>query len=527
MRADTLAALLPYLTPSERAEVEAIQAADTAVWRAQPGPQLQVLSSDADIIGFGGSAGGGKSDLLCGMVLTEHTRSVIFRREKAQTERIAQRLTELLGSTAGYNSQKGIWQLGGGALLELAGLDNPGDERRWQGRDHDLKAYDEVTEMREDQVRFTMGWARTSDRNQRVRVLMTFNPPTTVEGRWVIKFFAPWLDDKHVNRAEPGELRWFTTIGDDKDYEVPDGRPFVLDGAERIYDFDPAAYRGARATRIIKPRSRTFIPSRVTDNPYYMATDYIATLQTMPEPLRSQMLNGDFAAGVEDDPWQLIPTAWVDAAMDRWRPRDQMQRPVGPMDSIGADVAAGGRDKEVLSRRHGHWFDDLIVQNGEAQPDGAMTGSRVIAIRRDQAVVHVDVVGPGGPTHGFLSANNIQSVGVNGADRSLRRSIDGALPFFNLRSDIWWGMREALDPARSEPCYLPDDTALRADLTAPKWSYQAGGIRVESKIETKKRLGRSPDRGDAVVYANITTMKLALHRKLVAAVTEYDRYKDL
>jgi hypothetical protein len=68
--------------------------------------------------------------------------------------------------------------------------------------------------------------------------------------------------------------------------------------------------------------SRTFIPSRVSDNPYLMGTGYMTQLQSLPEPLRSQMLYGDFHAGVQDDPWQVIPTAWVEAAMARWkRPR--------------------------------------------------------------------------------------------------------------------------------------------------------------------------------------------------------------
>jgi hypothetical protein len=57
--------------------------------------------------------------------------------------------------------------------------------------------------MREAQVRFIMGWMRTDDEAVRSQVLMTFNPPTTSEGRWVIEFFAPWLDAKHPNPARP------------------------------------------------------------------------------------------------------------------------------------------------------------------------------------------------------------------------------------------------------------------------------------------------------------------------------------
>lgn len=525
MKADDVAALLPYLTPAERAEVEAILASDKALWRAQPGPQTAVLQSDADIIGFGGSAGGGKSDLLCGTVLTEHSRSVLFRREKAQTERVIQRITELRGASDGLNSQKGIWQLGGGRLLELAGLDNPGDERRWQGRDHDLKGYDEVTEMREDQVRFTMGWNRTNNPQQRCRVLMTFNPPTTSEGRWVIRFFAPWLDSKHPNPAKPGELRWFTTIGKDQDFEVPDGRPFVLgDDDKRNYDFDPKAYRGARATLVIQPKSRTFIPSRVTDNPYYMTTGYIATLQSLPEPLRSQMLNGDFNAGVEDDPWQLIPTAWIDAAMERWKARDKK----GEMDSLGCDVAAGGNDNTVLSPRHGTWFDSLIVEPGKATPDGPATFALIMQHRRDKAVVHIDVIGVGGSPYGMCLASGVQAVGIAGNKPSFGVAEDSALSFFNLRSELHWRMREALDPMNPDPIALPPDSGLRADLAAPLWSLSGRTIKIEGKEDIKKRIGRSPDKGDAVILALVDTPKTAMIDALMRkSAPEYDPFAAL
>ncbi|MFV0245741.1 MAG: hypothetical protein ACK5IB_12070, partial [Qingshengfaniella sp.] len=297
-------------------------------WAPFPGPQTDAFESQADIIGYGGSAGGGKTDLIVGKALRQHQRVLITRREKAQTEGVVQRLTEVIGGTGGFNSQKSIWRTSVGRcpLIEFGGLDNPGDERRWQGRPHDLKAFDEVTEQREAQVRFIMGWARTDDPDQQVQVLMTFNPPTTPEGRWVIRFFAPWLDPKHPNPAMPGELRWFTTRGEDQDHEVPDGRIFVWgDSGQPVYDFDPAEHK---PEDIVRPKSRTFIPARVTDNPAYMASGYMAQLQALPEPLRSQMLYGDFRAGIEDDPWQVIPTAWVEAAQARWRRPDRLE----PMD---------------------------------------------------------------------------------------------------------------------------------------------------------------------------------------------------
>jgi hypothetical protein len=40
------------------------------IWRAQVGRQMEALLSDADIIGYGGAAGGGKTDLIAGLALT-------------------------------------------------------------------------------------------------------------------------------------------------------------------------------------------------------------------------------------------------------------------------------------------------------------------------------------------------------------------------------------------------------------------------------------------------------------------------
>ena len=52
--------------------------------------------SQADVIGYGGAAGGGKTDLIVGSFLTVHKRSLVVRREKAQTDGIVQRCEEIL-----------------------------------------------------------------------------------------------------------------------------------------------------------------------------------------------------------------------------------------------------------------------------------------------------------------------------------------------------------------------------------------------------------------------------------------------
>lgn len=509
MKASDAADLLDHLTEEERTELLSLLAEDQSIWLPQPGPQSEAYHSKADIVGYGGAAGGGKTDLACGLALTAHRRSMILRRVGTELVAIEDRLETLIGSRDGYNSQKHIWRTkrrsdGAPIQIELGSVQHPGDETAFQGRPHDLVVFDEATRFLPHQVRFLMGWLRSEHVDQRCRVILTFNPPTDAEGRWVIPFFGPWLDQAHPHPAAPGELRWYATI-DGADVEVEDARPFVLEDGSPQYDFDPAKYQ---RSEIIQPLSRTFIPSSLADNPFYGA-EYMAQLQSLPEPLRSQMLNGDFMAGVEDDAWQVIPTAWVEAAQDRW----VQKHAKGPMDSMGVDVARGGRDYTVISRRHGEWFDELIALPGSQTPDGPTTAAHVIAHRRDKAPVHIDVVGWGSGSYEFLLQNNIQAVPVNGANKATGKTADSSMTFANRRAEDWWRMREALDPQNPKPISLPPDSALKSDLCAPRWKPSARGIQVEPKEEIIRRIGRSPDRGDAVVMANRKTTKTGAQRR--------------
>lgn len=523
LRAQDIEELLEYLTPEERAELLDLLAQDTRLFKPDAGPQTEAWDCEADVMGYGGAGGGGKSFLICGLALVAHRRSLILRAQKVQTQKFVLDFTKMLGTKDGYSSQTSTWTHDG-RIINFGGLDLAGDEEKWQGWDHDLKAFDEATQMREHQVRYVMGWNRTDVPGQRVRSILTFNPPTTVHGRWVIKFFAPWIDRKAPKRAADGELLWMASIGDEHDVVVPDHRKFVItDSGEWVYDFDPADYRGAAQTKIITPKSRTFIQSRVTDNPRYVATGYIATLQQLPEPLRSQMLEGSFTAGIEDDASQLIPTDWVEAAMRRWKPRDDK----GIMDGMGVDVSrgnmggitgGGGKDRTVVSRRHGTWFDELKAYRGVDVNDGSAVATLVLGLRRDDAPIHIDIVGVGTSPHDFLVKSHAQTIAINGAAKSLGTDKSGHLKFVNLRSELHWRLREELDPMNPHPIALPDDAELLADLTAPRWWLTPAGIQVEPKYgkpdaKTGKptglvaRLGRSPDRGDAIVYALVSTPK--------------------
>jgi hypothetical protein len=454
-------------------------------------PQARAYESTAHVIGYGGAAGGGKTDLMLGKALTKHRRAVIFRREAAQLTDIVDRSREIIEDAGNLNETKLIWRgLPGKRVLLFAGLKDEEDWRKQKGRARDFMGFDEATEFTELQIRTLLTWNRTTVSGQACCAVLGFNPPSTVEQRWIITFFAPWLDGEHPNPAEPGELRWYATL-DGEEVERPDGEPFTYTTRDgRVED--------------IEPRSRTFFPALVTDNPVFMANGYVSQLQGLPEPLRSQMLYGDMHAGEQDDEWQCIPTAWVRAAQARWTAQNQAY--AGPLSAIGVDVARGGQDDTVLVRRYGAYFAMPDIIPGRETHDGATAAAPVLlALGNDYqtAQVHIDVIGAGGSVYDILKqVPGAHVTAVNGSNKAPGTDRSGKLKFTNMRARDWWRMREALDPMHGDGLALPPHPRVERELCAPKWEKQKNGIKIEDKDEVKKRLGgKSPDVGDALVLA--------------------------
>lgn len=468
------------MTPQKRAELVKLMARSKKIWVPQPGPQKAAYMTLADITFYGGAAGGGKTDLMLGLCLTEQDQSIIFRREAVQLIGIEKRMAAILGTRKGYNSQDGVWNLPGGKCMELGSVKEPDDWLKYQGRPHDLKAFDEITHFTEMQFRTLIGWMRTDKPLVRQRVVCAGNPPTNSEGEWVKRFWAAWLDPQHPNPAKPGELRWYITNAKGEDQEVPDGEP-VMVGNEWM-----------------TPKSRTFIPSSVEDNLFLLSTGYKSTLQALPEPLRSQMLRGDFNAGAADPAWQLIPTEWIDAAQARWKPRDAK----GQMTCIGLDPSRGGLDKTSAAPRYGNWFDTIVTAPGVVTKDGPTAAGFVVPLIRNGAPVVVDAIGIGSSALDFIRGLNLLVYPLVGSEASELMDKEGQLRFRNKRAEMYWRMREALDPTAPDPIALPPDSELKADLCAVRYKVVTLGtkaaILIRSKDEIREILGRSPDKGDSV-----------------------------
>lgn len=495
-----------------RLEQSKAQAGSEDLWQPNPDhadgtPNTQRLAyeSKADVVGLSGTAGWGKSSLLLGMAANKHQRSVIFRRVFPNLRSLIEDSREILNADGtdhgkdSFNESLHRWSLSGNRMLEFEACQHEHDKYKQRGRPRDFYAFDEAPEFSRSQVDFISAWNRSADKGQHCQIFLAFNVPSDDAGTWVNDYFLAWLANlfpakfSHPNPAQPGELRWYATING-KETEFPNGEPVKV-GDETIY-----------------PRSRTFFFGTLLDNPYY-DEQYVSLLQAQPEPLRSQLLYGNFAVDTAADPWQCIPTAWVKAAQRRWMERE---KPDMPVSGVGADIARGGKDAMVVSKRYGNWFDEPSKTPGVNVDDGPAAAELIRQALADDThvgYINIDAIGVG--TSAYDSAKVIWPGLVNpvnaGAGSSfVVKTKEGKeiLRMKNIRAEYYWRMRMALDPATGDDIALPPGNEIVADLCAARYEPLAGGvIQIEAKEKIKERIGRSPDVGEAVMLANLVTKR--------------------
>lgn len=186
--------------------------------------------------------------------------------------------------------------------------------------------------------------------------------------------------------------------------------------------------------------------------------------------------------------------------------------------SASALDPARGIDMSALGYRRGPWV-------GELEYDNERDLMHLIGKVREQYVREfgngriipacIDVIGIGAGIYDRMreiAYEMRQDVGdyhkiinpypIVSSEISTATDASGLLEMYNVRAELWWHMRELLDPDNplgiDEPICLPPDNVLLADLSTPRWRHHSRGILIESKLDLKKRIGRSTDAGDTV-----------------------------
>jgi len=217
-------------------------------------------------------------------------------------------------------------------------------------------------------------------------------------------------------------------------------------------------------------------------------------------PMWKARVEGEFP---DVDEFSVIPLGWIYQAQQRWAEWDEAGRPISSdwRRIIGADIARFGNDKTCFAERIGDAFlTPRIMSRGDTQYTADLLAKELVSERGDIAVVDTNGVGAG--VFDTIKKSNHLAMGVNVGNRTSMTDTSGQIEFYNIRAAVYWKMREALDPARNPTIMLPPDDDLASDLSTPHWKTVPGGkIVIESKDEIRKRLNRSPDKGDAVCLA--------------------------
>ena len=129
---DELAFRIDTMPEADRVAVieDTIAATSGMKWIPNPGPQTEADFCQADVLLYGGQAAGGKTDLLGGLALMKHKRSLIMRRQYTDLGALIERFREIDGTYAGFNgAPPPRLRTADGRLIDFGAAAQLGDER--------------------------------------------------------------------------------------------------------------------------------------------------------------------------------------------------------------------------------------------------------------------------------------------------------------------------------------------------------------------------------------------------------------
>lgn len=216
---------------------------------------------------------------------------------------------------------------------------------------------------------------------------------------------------------------------------------------------------------------------------------------------------------------QLIPTDWVAEAMRR-------EAVYTASDALicGIDIARGGSDNNVIRFRRGldaRTIKPIKIPGSETR-DTTVFIAKVCTIVQEHKpdAVFVDSTGVGGPVADQLRRlmPGVTIIDINFASAAPDNH------YTNIRTFMWWKMREAIRAGLA----IEDDPALERELTSPEYGHnERDQLALEKKKDIKKRLGISPDDGDALALTFAMPVMKMVHQHGTSAggmVSDYDPY---
>lgn len=268
--------------------------------RPQPGKQEMFLSSSADIVIYGGAAGGGKTRGLL-MEPLRHINNpefgaVNFRKTYKQVTMEggmwdeATKIYPLLGAKP--NQTDLLWRFPSGARIGFAHMQNSDSHLIYLGAQIALIQWDQLEHFSRQQFFYMLSRNRSTC-GVRPYMRATVNPDAD---SWVAELISWWIDQDSGLPIEgrAGVLRWFIRIGD-----------------ALIWGNSPEELTERHGPEAA-PKSLTFIPARVTDNPALVRADpgYISNLRALDYVDQERLLGGNWK--VRPEAGKVFNRAWFE-----------------------------------------------------------------------------------------------------------------------------------------------------------------------------------------------------------------------
>lgn len=188
----------------------------------QAGPQTMFMASPADIVIYGGAAGGGKTYAL----LLEGLRhkdvkgfgSVIFRHNYNQITAegglwdASQKIFSKVEGAQPRKTPKLHWKFSSGVRLNFAHIERDEDLQSWQGTEIAYIGFDELTHFTKHQFLYMLSRNRTTC-GIRPYVRATCNPDAD---SWVAEFISWWIDQDsgYPIPSRSGAIRYMCVLND-------------------------------------------------------------------------------------------------------------------------------------------------------------------------------------------------------------------------------------------------------------------------------------------------------------------------